>query len=139
MLCTQCVGDDGDDHVGEVALEEPQWNPYRDDLNGQELRKDLVVVARAEELAVVIKMQVWRKARREECFQATGRPPITLRWVDTTKGDKRHPKYRLRIVAKEIKIDNLPELLPRPHPWSSSSTSSRDAPAANEGGGPANL
>ena len=26
------------------------------------------------------------------------------------KGDEFHPKYRSRIVAKEIKIDNRPEL-----------------------------
>ena len=48
--------------------------------------------------------------RCEECFQATGRAPIKLRWVDINKGDELHPKYRSRIVAKEIKIDNRPEL-----------------------------
>ena len=70
----------------------------------------MVEAARAEELAVVKKMHVWRKVRREECFQATGRPPIKLRWVVINKGDELHPKYRSRIVAKEIKTDNRPEL-----------------------------
>ena len=77
---------------------------------GRELRKDLAEAARAEELSVVKKMEVWRKVRREECFQATGRAPIKLRWVDINTGDELHPKYRSRIVAKKIKIDNRPEL-----------------------------
>ena len=37
-----------------------------DDLIGRESRKDLVEAARAEELSVVKKMEVWRKMRREE-------------------------------------------------------------------------
>ena len=61
-------------------------------------------------MSVVRKMEVWRKVRREECFQAIGRAPIKLRWADINKGDELHPKYRSRIVAKEIKIDNRPEL-----------------------------
>ena len=83
---------------------------YWDDLAGRKLNRDLVEAARAEELAVVKKMQVWRKVRREECFQAIGRPPIQLRWVDINKGDELHPKYRSKIVVKEIKTDNRPEL-----------------------------
>ena len=74
------------------------------------MRKDLVEAARAEELSVVKKMKVWRKDRRDECFQATGRAPIKLRWVDIIKGDELHPKYRSRIVAKEIKINKRLEL-----------------------------
>ena len=49
--------------------------------------------------------------RRDKCFQASGRPPIELRWVDINKGDELHPKYKSRIVAKEIMIDNRLELL----------------------------
>ena len=109
-MCFQCVVDDGDNHVGEVAFEEPQWKSYRDNLTGRESRKDVVEAARAEELAVGKKMQVWRRVRREECFQATGRPLIRVRWVDINKGDEMYLKYRSRIVAKEIKIDNRPEL-----------------------------
>ena len=33
-----------------------------------------------------------------------------MKWVDINKGDDLHPKYGSRIVAKEIKIDNRPEL-----------------------------
>ena len=86
----------------EVLLERP---------HGRELKKDLVEAAREEELSVVKKMQVWRKVKREECFRATGRAPIKLRWVDISKGDELHPTNRSRIVAKEIKIDSRPELV----------------------------
>ena len=110
LVCIQCVDDGEEEHVNEVAFEEPQWKSYWDDLAGRELRKDLVEAARAEEISVLKKMEVWSKARREECFQATGRAPINLRWVDINKGDELYPKYRSLIVAKEIKIDNRPEL-----------------------------
>ena len=109
-MCIQCVDDGDEDHVNEVAFEEPQLKSYWRDLIGRDLRKDLAEAARAEELSVVKKMEVWRKVRREECFQSTGRAPIKLRWVDINMGDELHPKYRSRIVAKEIKIDNRPEL-----------------------------
>ena len=81
LTCIQCVDNDDDDRVNQVAFEEPQWKSYWDDLAGRELNRDMVEAARAEELAVLKKMQVWRRVRREECFQATGRPPIKLRWV----------------------------------------------------------
>ena len=71
-----CADDGEEEHVNEVAFEEPQWKSYWDDLIGRELRKDLVEAARAEELSVVRKTQVWRKVRREECFQATFEHPF---------------------------------------------------------------
>ena len=76
-MCIQCV--DGDEHINEVAFKDPQWKSYWDDLTGRELNGSMVEAARAEELAVVKNSQVWRKVRREECFQVTGRPPIKLR------------------------------------------------------------
>ena len=33
-----------------------------------------------------------------------------MRWADISTGDELHPKYRSRILAKEIKIDTRPEL-----------------------------
>ena len=56
------------------------------------------------------KMRVWVKVDREQCLRETGRPPIKLRRVDVNKGDKKKPNYRIRIVAKEIKTHNRPDL-----------------------------
>ena len=66
--------------------------------------------ARAEELETVKKMKVWVKVDREQCFRDTGKPPIKLRWVDINKGDEAKPNHRSRIVAKEIKTNNRPDL-----------------------------
>ncbi len=65
-MCIQCADDGEEDHVNEVAFEEPQWQSYWDGLIGRELRSDLVESARAQELSVVKRMEVCRKARREE-------------------------------------------------------------------------
>ena len=65
LVCIQCVDDGEEEHINEVAFEEAQWKSYWDDLSGRELRKDLIEAARAEELSVVKKMQVWRKVRRK--------------------------------------------------------------------------
>ena len=35
-------------------------------------------------------------------WDETGKAPIGVRWVDINKGDKVHPEYRSRLVAKEI-------------------------------------
>ena len=44
--------------------------------------------ARREELQYFKDMQVYQYATIDECRQATGRPPIGVRWVDTNKGDR---------------------------------------------------
>ncbi len=33
--------------------------------------------------------------------------PIGVRWVDVNEGNKIHPEYRSRLVAKEINIDKM--------------------------------
>ena len=48
-----------------LPSKQPQWKSYSDDITGRELNRDMVEAARVEELAVIKKMQVWRKVRRE--------------------------------------------------------------------------
>ena len=40
------------------------------------------------------------EARRE-----TGKPPISVRWVHTNKGDDLHPNMRARLVAREMRLN----------------------------------
>ena len=101
---------DDESEVMAVEYEPETWKRYWDDMSGKELKADLVEAARAEEIATVKKMHVWVKVDREQCFRETGRPPIKLRWVDVNKGDCSKPNYRSRIVAKEIKTHNRPDL-----------------------------
>ena len=76
---------------------------YIDDMSKQVLKDSLVQEARAKELLYFNSKGVWRKRPRSEAFQKTGRPPITVRWVDINKGDELNPKYRSRLVARQLK------------------------------------
>ncbi len=76
---------------------------YRDDITGQVLRDDLVAEARAQELGYFAKKGVWSKRPRREARAVTGRGPISVRWVDVNKGDDVNPRYRSRLVARQLK------------------------------------
>ena len=89
------------EHVGEEAF---------DDTSGAPLVPSLVAEARKEEIEYFKAMKVYRKVHRDECWKATGKGPIQVRWVDINKGDDVHPNYRSRLVAKEFKTDVRPDL-----------------------------
>ena len=88
---------------------------FRDDLTGQLLVPELVRAARKKELEYFNSKGVWEKCQRAAALAATGRKPITVRWVDVNKGDDDEPNYRSRLVAREIrkKGDN-PMFAPTP-------------------------
>ena len=50
------------------------------------------------------------RCRKKECWEATGKGPIGVRWVDINKGDEDRPEYRSRLVAKELKTDKREDL-----------------------------
>jgi hypothetical protein len=76
---------------------------YLDGTTGQPLDPALVVAARAKELEYFNPKQVWTKRRISEAAAKTGKAPISVRWIDTNKGDDEHPNYRSRLVAREIR------------------------------------
>ena len=76
---------------------------YRDDLTGQLLDPVLVREARAKEMEYVRSKGLWVKRPTGECFEKTGRPPVTVRWVDANKGDDKCPNIRSRLVARQIR------------------------------------
>ena len=90
----------------EVITETKVW----DDISGEELDMSLARAARMEEMDEFEKHGVYVKVPMEQCMQRTGKKPIGVRWVDVNKGDKVHPEYRSRLVAKEIKIDKRLDL-----------------------------
>ena len=47
---------------------------------------------------------MWDMRRVQEAWARTGRPPISVRWVEVNKGDDEHPNYRSRLVAREIRM-----------------------------------
>ena len=55
-------------------------------------------------------MGVYEKVAIQEAYDATGKAPIAVRWVDVNKGDSQSPKYRSRLVAKEFNTGVNPDL-----------------------------
>ena len=47
-----------------------------------------------------VKHNVYNKVSLKKCWERTGKAPIGVRWVGVNKGDKIHPEYRSRLVAK---------------------------------------
>ena len=76
---------------------------FKDDVTGQVLKDELVLEARRVELDFFNKRGVWVKVPYEEARRRTGKPPITVRWVDTNKGDETNENYRSRLVARQLK------------------------------------
>ena len=76
---------------------------YLDDVTGAELKPEKVKEARETELDWIRKQKVYVKVPIQQCWDRTGKGPITLKWVDTNKGDDINEKYRSRLVVREIK------------------------------------
>ena len=61
---------------------------YWDELSNRKLDKEEVVKARLEELRQVYQHKVYRKVPIQECWDVTGKNPITVRWLGINKGDE---------------------------------------------------
>ena len=97
---------EGEDAIAaeKVFAVQPQHHEnFRDSVTGQPLRAELVRAARKLELEYFDAKQVWEKRPRSEALAKTGKAPITVRWIDTNKGDDEQPNYRSRLVAREIR------------------------------------
>ena len=86
--------------------EEIAW----DDVHDKELDLANVKEARKAEMDYFRQMKVYRKVPRQKCKDMTGKMPIKVRWIDTNKQDELNPKYRSRLVAKQFKRYQDPEL-----------------------------
>ena len=81
-----------------------------DDVSGLALDPNEVKLARKKEIEFFRERGVYKKVPVEECWKVTGKAPVTVRWIDINKGDAKNPQYRSRLVAREIKRDNRPDL-----------------------------
>ena len=52
-------------------------------------------------------MGVYKKVPLSKRTSATGKRPIGVRWIDINKGDDLVPECRSRIVAQEIKANDI--------------------------------
>ena len=69
---------------GEEEVEESgvAW----DDVNGGGLPLDKVMEARREEVDYIEGRGIWELRPIRECWDVTGKKPVSVRWVDTNKG-----------------------------------------------------
>ena len=108
FLKSGCFGvqvPDDEEEIESLCQEASQGysGKFKDDITGQVLRDELVREARRVELDFFNKKGVWMKVPYEEARKRTGKPPITVRWVDTNKGDEVEENYRSRLVARQLK------------------------------------
>ena len=81
---------------------------FTDDVKGGTLIKERCIEARMLEMEYFRKMGVYRKIKRTDL--PPGAKVITTKWVDTNKGTEEEPNYRSRLVGREIKTDERPDL-----------------------------
>ena len=75
---------------------------FLDYLIGQQLDPTLVLEARSKEMEYVRPKGLWIKNPLKECWDKTGRPPVTV-CVDINKGDNKVPNICSRLVARQIR------------------------------------
>ena len=107
MLTQGCMGvqlpvDENPKSQNAALYDKRFTGKHKDDMTGQVLRDDLVEAARALELAYFEEKGVWKKRLLAE-VRRSGKIPISVRWVDVNKGDDLNPRYRSRLVARQLK------------------------------------
>ena len=90
-LCAAQEREEFVEYDGHVLKFDNGEGPFFDDLTKQELSAPLVKAARKKELEYFESKGVWKKVPIQEAWKVSGRPPITVRWVDVNKGDDQHP------------------------------------------------
>ena len=61
------------------------------------------MAARKKDIDYVKTKQVWSIRSINEARRIMGRAPISVRWVETNKGDDENPNISSRLVAREIR------------------------------------
>ena len=79
------------------------WGEFIDEVSGKPLDPVKVQEARAEEIDYAYRYNVWTETDIAECYQQTGKGPISSRWIDLDKGDIDRPNYRSRLVIQEVR------------------------------------
>ncbi|CAK0870975.1 unnamed protein product, partial [Prorocentrum cordatum] len=80
---------------------------FIDDLTGEILDPEGVRAARQEELDWRRGRQVWMKVPRREMLEK-GKKAVTLKWIDTNKGDRTQPRYR-KGIKKAMRSEDRPD------------------------------
>ena len=89
-----------------VNLEDEEGNQHEEQWEGdnEELDSEKVDEARGEEVGFMQGIGVWVKSTNEECWEMTGKAPVTTKWVDINKGRDGEVNVRSRLVARGFKV-----------------------------------
>ena len=75
-----------------------------DDVFSKTLPRDKVDVARREEVDFMVhQRKLWDEVPLADCWNKTGKAPMSVRWVDTDKGHGGDMQIRSRLVARDFK------------------------------------
>ena len=74
-----------------------------DDLTGQKFDPVLCRAARKNEMDYVREKGLWVKRSVKKSWDSTRHPPVSVRWVETNKGDDIVPDIRSRLAARQIR------------------------------------
>ena len=91
----------GDAQILKFKIEDDE--KFVDDLTGQRLDPVLCRIARKKEMDFIREKGLWVKRSVRECLERTRGPPVTVRWVETNKGDDVNPNIRSRLAARQIR------------------------------------
>ena len=89
-MCVQELHDFGFDDLHDFDNDDYNWIAT-DDVTGESLDAKMVQAARREEIQYFKDMKVYEYARITDWLNATGRPPIGVRWIVVKKGDSASP------------------------------------------------
>ena len=67
-----------------------------DDVKGGELLIKEVKAARKEEVTYMEKREIWGLSPIQECWDKTGKAPVSVRWVDTDNGGDTAEEWEIR-------------------------------------------
>ena len=81
-----------------------------EEITGHKLIKAEAEAATQEEVQQFAEHNVYTQVLTHQCYDRNGKSPINARWVDINKGDDDSQEYRSRLMAKELKTDNSPDL-----------------------------
>ena len=59
--------------------------------------------ARKEEVSFMQSKPIWEIVPESKCWALSGKGPVSVKWVDTDKGDPGNPMIRSRLVARDFK------------------------------------
>jgi hypothetical protein len=91
--------------MGDVEEEDHEGDELAwDDVHGGELPIEEVKKGRKEEVGFMNRRKLWTLRPIKECFEKTGKPPVSTRWVDTNKAHELDGiDVRCRLVARNFK------------------------------------